>query len=80
MSLRLNSFAAFACLGLLGSEALLAGLDDASRYTPGSSGVTRWMSNGHRGDIEFGVWSFEAGFHQFCHGFRRRVVICVKTP
>ncbi len=37
-----------------------AGVDDASRYTPGSSGVTRWMSNGHRGDIEFGVWSFEA--------------------
>lgn len=62
MSLRLNSFAAFAWLGLLGSEAL-AGIDDASRYTPGSSGVTRWMSNGHRGDIEFGVWSFEAVAH-----------------
>lgn len=35
-------------------------VDDASRYTPGSSGVTRWMSNGHRGDYGFGVWSFEA--------------------
>ena len=36
------------------------GVDDASRYTPGTTGVTRWMSNGHRGDIEFGVWSHEA--------------------
>lgn len=43
-----------------GTLCALAGVDDASRYTPGTAGVTRWMSNGHRGDIEFGVWSHEA--------------------
>ena len=46
--------------GAVTTPMVWAGLDDASRYTPGSSGVTRWMSNGHRGDIEFGVWSHEA--------------------
>lgn len=38
-------------------------VDDASRYTPGTEGVTRWMSNGHRGDLGFGVWNFEAVPH-----------------
>jgi len=37
-----------------------AGIDDASRYSTGTTGATRWMSNGHRGDVEFGFWSFEA--------------------
>jgi hypothetical protein len=37
-----------------------AGVDNASRYSAATTGVTRWMSNGHRGDIEFGVWSHEA--------------------
>jgi hypothetical protein len=45
---------------LVALASALAGVDEASRYTPGSSGVTRWLSNGHRGDIEFGVWSHEA--------------------
>ncbi len=52
--LLLTALAAFA------SPTVFAGIDDASRYTPGTSGVTRWMSNGQRGDIEFGVWSHEA--------------------
>jgi hypothetical protein len=59
-SLRINIFCV--SLGLLaaGGPRGAAGIDDASRYTPGTTGVTRWMSNGHRGDIEFGVWSNEA--------------------
>ncbi len=41
-------------------RAMANAVDDASRYTPGTEGVTRWMSNGHRGDLGFGVWNFEA--------------------
>lgn len=41
-------------------QVAFGGVDDASKYTPGASGTTRWLGNGHRGDIEFGVWSFES--------------------
>lgn len=62
-SLRINIWYVSLALLAAGFPRGMAGIDDASRYTPGSSGVTRWMSNGHRGDIEFGVWSFEAVAH-----------------
>lgn len=55
-----RSLILLAALAVVSFEFAAGGIDDASRYTPGTSGVTRWMSNGHRGDIEFGVWSFEA--------------------
>jgi hypothetical protein len=52
---------ALACLlTLAAGHPVSAGVDDASRYSAATTGVTRWMSNGHRGDIEFGVWSHEA--------------------
>jgi len=35
-----------------------AGVDDASRYSS-SAGVTGWMHNGHRGDVDFGVWQLD---------------------
>ncbi len=48
------------CGVVLAAGSLWAGVDDASRYSAGTTGPTRWMSNGHRGDVEFGFWSFEA--------------------
>lgn len=36
-----------------------AGLDDASRYS-GTSAPAGWISGGHRGDSDFGLWEFEA--------------------
>ena len=47
-------------LAAFGMSPVLGGEDDASRYSKDNTGVTRWMSNGHRGDAEFGPWSFES--------------------
>lgn len=56
-----SQFLSLVCLLFTGIiPASFAGVDDAARYTPGTTGVARWMSNGHRGDIEFDVWSHEA--------------------
>jgi len=44
-------------------QAQVVAVDDASRYSFSTEGVNRWMSNGHRGDLGFGVWEFEAVPH-----------------
>jgi len=54
------SFLAFLLAFMPAGQPGFAGVDDASRYSTGTSGPTRWMSNGHRGDIEFGLWTHEA--------------------
>lgn len=35
--------------------------DSAANYSTSNSAINRWMSNGHRGDVNQGVWSFESG-------------------
>jgi hypothetical protein len=44
-------------------QSQVVAVDDASRYSFSTEGVNRWMSNGHRGDLGFGVWNFEAVPH-----------------
>jgi len=44
----------------LSALAMAVSLDDASRYSHSTSGVTSWMAEGHRGDLGFDVWEFEA--------------------
>ena len=34
--------------------------DTAARYSSGSEGPTRWLTGGHRGDSDFGMWTLEA--------------------
>ncbi|MFM8460333.1 MAG: hypothetical protein ACKOB0_15605, partial [Chthoniobacterales bacterium] len=48
-----------ALIGALAVPIALAGVDDASRYT-GTNAPAGWISGGHRGDIDFGFWEFEA--------------------
>jgi hypothetical protein len=36
-----------------------AGVDNASRYS-GTNAPVGWIAGGHRGDVEFGFWEFEA--------------------
>ena len=52
-------FILIAALAAFASSAVFGGIDDASRYS-GVAGTGGWIDNAHRGDIEFGVWSFEA--------------------
>jgi len=49
----------FSILWLFAGD-LRAGRDDASRYGSGAAG---WLDNGHRGDVEFGMWTHEAVAH-----------------
>lgn len=49
----------FCAVSAVWMSPVLGGADDASRYSADNTGVTRWMGNGHRGDAEFGTWSFE---------------------
>jgi len=48
-----------ALIGALAAPMALAGIDDASRYS-GTNAPAGWISGGHRGDIDFGLWEFEA--------------------
>jgi hypothetical protein len=49
---------------LLGIAAFAnSGSDEASRYSPDPKSSTRWMNNGHRGDLVFGVWKNETISH-----------------
>ncbi len=47
---------------LIGSATIHAG-DIAGNYSTATSGVDRWLSNGHRGGMHSGPWAFESASH-----------------
>lgn len=49
------------CGLLLAGCAVLSADDNAGNYSTATTGTDRWMSNGHRGALNSGPWSFESG-------------------